>query len=53
MHVWTVNRKGEMEQMRALGVDNVITDYPTLAMEVMYREEAAESLMGYLKAVLR
>ena len=53
VHVWTVNRKGEMEQMRALGVDNVITDYPTLAMEVMYREEAAESLMGYLKAVLR
>lgn len=53
VHVWTVNRRGEMEQMKALGVDNVITDNPTMALEVMYREEATESLMGYLKMVLR
>lgn len=39
--------------MKVLGVDNIITDYPALAREVLYREEATESLMEYLKMVLR
>lgn len=53
VHVWTVNKKSEIEQMKVLGVDNIITDYPALAREVLYREEATESLMEYLKIVLR
>ena len=53
VHVWTVNKKSEIEQMKVLGVDNIITDYPALAREVLYREEATESLMEYLKMVLR
>lgn len=53
VHVWTVNKKSEIEQMKVLGVDNIITDYPVLAREVLYREEATESLMEYLKMVLR
>lgn len=28
VHVWTVNRKSEMERMKILGADNVITDNP-------------------------
>lgn len=53
VHVWTVNQKGEMERLRLLGVDNIITDYPVLAREIIYREEATETLMEYLRMVFR
>lgn len=53
VHVWTVNQKGEMERLRLLGVDNIITDNPILAREIIYREEATETLMEYLRMVFR
>ncbi len=53
VHAWTVNSKSEMERMKMLGVDNVITDYPVLAREIMYREAAAETLLEYLRLVLK
>ena len=53
VHVWTVNSKTEMEQMKLLGVDNIITDYPVRAREILYREETTETLMEYLKMMLR
>lgn len=53
VHAWTVNQREELERMRVLGVDNVITDNPVLAREVLYREEAAESLLEYLRLLLR
>ena len=37
VHVWTVNSKTEIEQMKLLGVDNIITDYPVRAREILYR----------------
>lgn len=49
VHSWTVNDKKELERMRVLGVDNVITDVPLLAREILYREETAESLLEYLR----
>ena len=52
IHAWTVNSKSEMERMRLMGVDNLITDYPVLAREILYREEATETLMEYLQMVL-
>ena len=36
-----------------LGVDNIITDYPARAREILYREEATETLMEYLKMMIR
>lgn len=30
VHVWTVNQSSDMQQMMALGVDNIITDQPLL-----------------------
>ena len=30
---WTVNSKKEIEQLKALGVDGIITDYPNLFNE--------------------
>lgn len=53
IHAWTVNTKSEMERLRLLGVDNLITDYPVLAREIIYREEATETLMEYLRLVFR
>lgn len=53
VHAWTVNNKSEMERMKMLGVDNIITDYPVRAREILYREEATETLMEYLKMMLR
>lgn len=53
VHAWTVNSKSEMERLRLLGVDNLITDYPVLAREIVYREEATETLMEYLRLVFR
>ena len=53
VHVWTVNSKTEIEQMKLLGVDNIITDYPVRAREILYSEETTETLMEYLKMMLR
>jgi len=35
MHVWTVNTPEQMTAMLALGVDGIITDYPSRLMEMM------------------
>jgi len=53
IHAWTVNQKSEMERLRLLGVDNLITDDPVLAREIICREEAAEGLLEYLQMVIR
>lgn len=53
VHAWTVNSKSEMERLRLMEVDNLITDYPVLAREIICREEATETLLEYLQMVLR
>lgn len=53
VHAWTVNNKDELERLRMLGVDNVITDYPVLAREILYREDVTESLLEYLRLLLK
>lgn len=35
VHVWTVNSRSELERMKNLGVDNIITDVPLFAREVL------------------
>lgn len=39
VHVWTVNSAAEMEEMKAAGVDNLITDYPVMAREICFSPE--------------
>lgn len=53
VYAWTVNTKSEMERLIMLGVDGIITDRPVLAREIIYREEATETLMEYLRLVFR
>jgi glycerophosphoryl diester phosphodiesterase len=53
VHAWTVNSKSEMERMKMLGVDNIITDSPVLAREIVYRQAATENLLEYLRLVFK
>ena len=53
LHVWTVNSRRELEQMKAVGADNIITDDPARAREILYEEYTARNLLEYLRAVLR
>lgn len=53
VHAWTVNRRSEMERMKLLGVDNVITDHPVLAREVLYGEKNTENLLARIREMLR
>lgn len=52
VHAWTVNRRSEMERMKMLGVDNVITDNPLMAREVLYGEKNTENLLARLREML-
>ena len=53
VHVWTVNRRSELERMKLLGADNVITDDPLMAREVLYGEENTEHLLTRIREMLR
>lgn len=53
VHVWTVNSRSELEQMKVLGVDNIITDDPVKAREVIYGEESTVTLMEYVRMMMR
>ena len=53
IHVWTVNSRSEIEQMALMGVDNIITDYPTRAKEVLYQPDVAKNLLTYIRQVMK
>ena len=40
IHVWTVNRPADMDLMRELGVDAVITDHPDEMLRRLGRDAA-------------
>jgi glycerophosphoryl diester phosphodiesterase len=49
--VWTVNTKTELERMKRIGVDNVITDDPSYAKRILYDEESNRLLQTLVKIV--
>ncbi len=53
VHTWTVNDRRELERLRALEVDDIITDDPVLAREVLFGEETGATLIQYLRVVLK
>ncbi len=52
LHVWTVNSKNELERVKRLGVDNVITDDPSYAKEILYQEDSDWFLLTVLKIMV-
>ncbi|MCI8506512.1 MAG: hypothetical protein HFI67_10040 [Lachnospiraceae bacterium] len=53
VHAWTVNTRGELNRMKRLQVDNIITDRPVLARETLYLEEDTENLLEFIKLALK
>ncbi|BCJ92516.1 glycerophosphoryl diester phosphodiesterase [Anaerocolumna cellulosilytica] len=52
LHVWTVNAKTELERLKRLGVDNIITDNPAFAKEVLYQAGSDQYLLTLLKIIM-
>ncbi len=53
VHAWTVNTETELERMKQLGVDNIITDRPLLAREVLNREAVGSGFIRLMQRILR
>lgn len=49
--VWTVNSQSDMEQMIALGVDNIITDRPDIAAETIYSYGRGDFAITVIKKI--
>ena len=52
VHAWTVNTPNELERMKSVGVDCVITDRPSLAREVLYRDDTNRSFIQLIYHML-
>ncbi len=52
IHAWTVNTSGELERMKSLGVDCIITDQPSLAREVLFRDDTNGSFIQLIYRML-
>lgn len=52
VHAWTVNTEAEAERLKYLDVDNIITDYPVMVREILYREKDTENFLEFLSMVL-
>jgi glycerophosphoryl diester phosphodiesterase len=53
VHAWTVNSRGTLERMKILSVDNVITDNPSLAREVMELKPHNASFIDILRHIFK
>ncbi len=53
VHAWTVNSRTEMERMKSLGVDSIITDDPHLAKEIVLRNDTNDSFIELLNKMLK
>jgi len=52
VHVWTVNTKNELLRMKAIGVDNIITDYPDRARTIIGNENLVDTIAEILSILL-
>jgi glycerophosphoryl diester phosphodiesterase len=52
VHAWTVNTPNELERMKSVGVDCIITDRPSLAREVLYRDDTNRSFIQLIYYML-
>lgn len=49
VYAWTVNTKNEIRRMKVLKVDNIITDRPILARELLYQDNFRLSFRSLFK----
>ncbi len=53
VHAWTVNSPKEMERLKSIQIDTIITDNPTLAREVLYRDDNNGSFIQLINRMFR
>lgn len=51
VHVWTVNSEEYLDKMAKLGVDNIITDDPVLARNILYSKDLPDYTVNFLKLI--
>lgn len=51
VHAWTVNGISEIQRMKQLGVDNIITDYPIRAREILYEDSLTTSFLEFFRTL--
>lgn len=51
VHAWTVNNSASVKNLANKGVDNIITDVPITAKEVIYSRNTSETLINMIKYV--
>ena len=49
--VWTVDNRADIEQMMLLGVDNIITNEPDTAAEVVYSRSVGKTVLNILEII--
>ncbi len=52
VYAWTVNDNVEMNRMKRIGIDGIITDAPIYAREVLYGSKKTQSLVSYIRMLL-
>lgn len=53
VHAWTVNNRTEMERMRQLGVDNIITDEPLMTRELIYSDTTIATFWELIETIIK
>jgi glycerophosphoryl diester phosphodiesterase len=53
VHAWTVNTAREIERMKSVNVDVIITDNPSLAREVLYKDDTNDTFLQLLRKMLK
>lgn len=53
VHAWTVNTKNDIERMKSMGVDCIITNNPTLAKKILIEDDTNSSFIRLLNHMLR
>jgi glycerophosphoryl diester phosphodiesterase len=53
VHVWTVNSRSDIERMKLLDVDNIITDRPVTVREVYASEKKGAGFIELLKIIIK
>jgi glycerophosphoryl diester phosphodiesterase len=52
VHAWTVNKVKEIDRMKSIGVDCIITDNPTLAREILMQDDTSKTFLELLRRML-
>jgi len=52
VHAWTVNSISEIDRMKSVGVDCIITDNPTLTREILYQDDTNKTFIQLLRRMI-